>query len=96
MKLSLKIFDEIYAEREYQKKRWGDELDDKYNTPLMWVAYLTQYATKWITGSFLPFDRKVTDSFRSSMIKVATLAIAAVESLDRQREANGKAFYEKE
>jgi len=28
------------------------------------------------------------------MIKVAAIAIAAVASLDRQRAANGKAFYE--
>lgn len=90
------IYDQIKAERAYQKKRWGDELDDKYNTPWMWVAYITAYATRWMIGSFIPLERPVVEKFRDSMIKVAALAVAAVESLDRQRAgAERRAFYEK-
>lgn len=60
----------------------------------MWASYIAQYATRWMAGTFLPLKRDVTNTFRSSMVKVATLAIAAIESVDRQRENNEKTFYE--
>ena len=88
------IFDEIKAERQYQDKRWGHELDDRLNTPFHWVAYITQYATKWMAGTWPPFGRDTTDDFRKMMIKVAAIAVAAIESLDRQRVNKGNAFYE--
>ena len=40
------------------------------------------------------FTTEMTDDFRQRMIQVAALAVAAVESIDRQREENGKTFYE--
>jgi hypothetical protein len=88
------IYKEIVAERTYQKQRWGDEADDTLNTPWMWAAYISQYATKWMAGTFLPLKPDVTDAFRAGMIKVATLAIAAIESVDRQRANKNKTFYE--
>ena len=88
------LIHELELERGYQKDRWGTEADDKLNTPWMWAAYIGQYATKWMRGTFLPLQSSVTNDFRSCMIKVATLAIAAVESIDRQRKQNEKTFYE--
>lgn len=90
----MSIYDEIKAEREYQDKRWGHVVDDTQNTPWMWVAYIAAYATKWMVGTFTPLGAKVGDDFRAKMIKTATIAVAAVESFDRQRAENGKAFYE--
>lgn len=90
----MNIYDEIKQEREYQEAKWGNDLDDNKNTPWMWAAYIGQYATRWMVGSFLPLKTSVTDEFRKCMIKVATLAIAAIESIDRQRENNGSTFYE--
>jgi hypothetical protein len=92
----MSIYDEIRAEREHQQKRWGNEVDDTKNTPWMWAAYIAQYATRWMVGSFMPLGRATTDSFRGAMVKVASIAIAAVESIDRQRAANGSAFYEEQ
>lgn len=88
------IFDEIQKERGYQKDRWGNEADDTQNTPWMWAAYITQYATRWMAGTFLPLGGDVTTTFRNCMVKVACLAVAAIESVDRQRAAKGKTFYE--
>jgi hypothetical protein len=88
------IFAEIENERSYQQDRWGNTVDDTLNTPWMWAAYVCGYATKWMKGTFLPLGRDVTDSFRACMIKTAALCIAAVESIDRQRAANGQTFYE--
>ena len=90
----MSLYDELKAEREYQEAKWGTKVDDTQNTPWMWAAYIGQYATRWMVGSFLPLKRDVTNSFRACMVKVATLAIAAIESIDRQREQHGKTFYE--
>ncbi len=91
-----KIFDEIEAERAYQDGRWGHETDDTMNTPWMWAAYIASYATKWMTGHFLPLRTGTVNAFRISMIKTAAISVAAVESIDRQRARNGRAFYEEE
>ena len=69
------IFEAIEAEREYQQRRWGNEFDHK-NTPNDWIAYLTLYAGKAVT---LPFDAHV---FRTMVLKVATLCVAALEQDD--------------
>lgn len=88
------ILDEIRNERDYQSKKWGNDADDTKNTPFHWVSYIARYATNWMAGTWAPFPRSTTDAFRIAMIKVATIAVAAVESLDRQRSRNGRAFYE--
>lgn len=88
------ILEEINRERTYQQGRWGDSADDSKNTPWQWTAYIAAYATKWMRGSFPPITRDEADDFRAKMIKTAAIAVAAVESLDRQRTANGQAFYE--
>jgi hypothetical protein len=88
------VYDEIRAEREYQTNKWGVEADDTANTPNDWVAYIAHHASRWFKGGFLPVKGGSVDDFRTQMIKTAALAVAAVESLDRQRAANGTAFYE--
>jgi len=89
-----KIFAEVEKERAYQQARWGDTVDDTLNTPWMWAAYIGLYSTKWMAGTFAPLKRDVTDSFRTCMVKVACLAVAAIESVDRQRAKNDQTFYE--
>lgn len=71
-----KIFNVIEKEREYQDKKWGTKFDDK-NTPNDWVAYMTNYLGKSVT---LPWNE---ETFKKNIIKVAALAVAALESLDR-------------
>jgi hypothetical protein len=89
------IYAAIEKERAYQNGKWGVEADDTKNTPWMWVSYITQYATKWMTGLFT-IPTSSADLFRTSMIKTAAICVAAVESLDRQRLASGRAFYEEQ
>lgn len=87
------VYEEIQAERAYQDKKWGHEIDDTKNTPWTWSSYIGQYSTKWMVGTFPPLS-KFVDDFRSKMIKVAAIAVAAVESIDRQRANSSKAFFE--
>ena len=90
----MSVYDEILKERTYQDQKWGHVADDTLNTPWMWASYIANYATKWMAGTFLPLGKNTTDAFRTAMIKVAALAVAAVESVDRQRETQGKPFFE--
>ena len=71
-----RIYKEIDEEREYQDNKWGTENDNK-NTPNDWIAYITAYNGK---AYRYPSDK---DNFRKCMIKVAALAIAAIEACDR-------------
>lgn len=92
-KASGTVYDEIMAEREYQTQKWGTYNDDETNTPWMWASYIAQYATRWMAGTFT-INKDMTTAFRTSMIKVAAIAVAAVESIDRQRTEKGQPFYE--
>jgi hypothetical protein len=87
------IYRQIEDERLYQQHRWGDNADDTKNTPNDWVAYISKHSTRWSPGGFPPYSGETIDKFRKQMIKVAALAVAAIESLERQTENNGKPFY---
>ena len=70
------IFTEIEAERAYQDSKWGIEFDDK-NTINDWVTYLNIYAAA---------ATKIGQSKaaqRAQLLKVATLAVATLETFDR-------------
>lgn len=88
------IFNEIAKEREYQVGRWGNDTDDTVNEPNDFVAYMMAYSTRWFPGGFAPYSPETVDAFRKSMVKTAAIAVAAIESIDRQREEAGHTFYE--
>lgn len=70
------ILQTIKDERAYQDKKWGISFDDK-NTKNDWVTYITMYASQ---------GAKMGESdarFRTMMLKVAALAVAAIEAGDR-------------
>ena len=75
------ILQEIKEEREYQDKRWGGVKHDDQHKPNDWIAFITGYAGRAYDCCMEhPGD---LDDFRESMIKVAALAVAAVEWVDR-------------
>jgi chaperone required for assembly of F1-ATPase len=90
------ILNEITNERLYQEEKWGNTTDDTVNTPNDFVSYIGAYSTKWFPGGFPPYTEETVANFRKSMMKVAALAVAAVESVDRQQAANGRTFYQEE
>lgn len=85
----------IDAERAYQDERWGHVADDTLNSPNDWVAFIAHHSSRWRDGSFAPHPAETVAAFRKQMIKAAALAVAAIESLDRQTEASGAPFYQK-
>lgn len=80
------ILAEVNEEREHQEEKWGSAFDDK-NTVNDFVAYITRYAASAAFDGFssaATFAR--TEHQRQHFVKVAALAVAAIEAIDR----NGK------
>lgn len=74
-----KTLNDIEQERKYQVRAKGytREFDDNDNMPHDWVTYLDEYV--------LRVDSALTPAaYRKSLVKVAALAVAAIESYDRQ------------
>jgi hypothetical protein len=70
------LIDEILKERKYQDEKWGTEFDDK-NTLNDWAAYIGRY-----TGNAISIDSPPKTQ-RKQLLKVATIAVAAVQAFDR-------------
>lgn len=70
------IVQDIVAEREYQEKRgWRDE----FNSAGLFAGYVANYATRWAMPACFNPEKY---GFRACMVKVAALAIAAIEWFD--------------
>lgn len=72
------FFNAVEAERTYQENKWGatDSLNNEYN----WAAYLGAYTNRSLIG--FPGDNPArVEAFKKDMVKVAALALAAVEKL---------------
>jgi len=76
MERRVKIMNDIQAEREYQDRQWGGEDNDDDNTLNDWTNFLFRYTSNAIHA---PSEAEQ----RRQLIKVAALAVAAVESFDR-------------
>ena len=68
------IWAEIQEERERQSKNWGGAQHDDQHTPNDWIAFIAYHAGR---GSY-------RSNFRTQMVKVAALAVAAIEAWDRR------------
>lgn len=78
------IIDDLQAEREYQLQACGwDYGFDARNTRSDWITYIMVYLGKFATWRKAPPEETSLSARRKQLLKVATLAIAAVESLDR-------------
>lgn len=75
------IIDEIVAERQRQKDVVvPDDNFDAANSQGDWVSFVTAYAGRASQRVFR--NKREGQGFRSSMVKVAATAIAAVEAFD--------------
>ncbi len=72
------IFEEINKEREYQDQKWGVEFDDQ-NTLNDWATYINIYLSKAADMS----NKDNPKIQRLHLLKVAALAVAALETFDR-------------
>lgn len=77
------IFDEINAERVTQDSQWGGPSHDDGHTLNEWIAIIVRHVGLAASDG----GDEVAKRFRRQMIRVAALAVAAVESLDRKNSA---------
>ncbi|MFA5023344.1 MAG: hypothetical protein WC523_00105 [Patescibacteria group bacterium] len=74
------IYNEIREERKNQDNKWGGANNDDYHTEETWVVFLVKHL-----GKAMIFANKWDlIIFRKQMIRVAALAVAAIEWCDRK------------
>ena len=69
----------MIAERLYQMEKWGDGFDAN-NTANDWHAYISKYLGKTLITDMSP---ESLEEFRANLVKVITLAMAAIEWSER-------------
>ena len=87
------VFDHIMRVRAVQDRMWGHEIDDTKNDPWRWSTYISHCAVRWMRDPH-KWTREDTDDFYDAMIETAAICAAAAESIVRQRNTNGRTFYE--
>ena len=75
-----RILDEIRRERDRQDEKYGGPDHDDSHYPGDWCLILSKYLGR---ASAETIDAKPDAAFRDNMIKIAAVAIAATQSLDR-------------
>jgi hypothetical protein len=68
----MSIYDEIQTERQRQDVKWGGASHDDTHIANDWANYIIDHA-----------KAACVSDFRTEMIKVAALAVAAIEAADR-------------
>ena len=72
-------YDDIREERAKQDQKWGGASHDDRHGVVDWVSYITHHAVSALADANL-------FTFRRQMVRVAALAVAAIESADRADE----------
>lgn len=78
------IFDEILRERERQDAKWGGQKHDDKHNHLDWVTFVGSHSAASLTLSLAPEVSKGM-WFENQMVRVAALAVAAIQSSRRKR-----------
>ncbi len=71
------VLHDIRYERHRQHEKWGGPRHDDKHGSHDWIAYIMRHAGRAVMW---PFD---ASQFRKQMVRVAALAVAAVEWTDR-------------
>ena len=75
-----RVLQDIHKERDRQDRKWGEQ----NHNPFVWLAILGE---EYGESCKAALESSVDDSiYRKELIEVAAVAIAAVESLDRQED----------
>ncbi len=74
------IYEEIQQERKRQDEQWGGPDHDDRNNQLEWIGIITRHLGKALISSDVPLLSRI------QLIRVAALAVAAVEWIDRKIE----------
>ena len=85
----------LTTSREFEPFRTGcgAKIDDTKNDPWRWTTYISHCAVRWMRDPH-KWTREDTDDFYDAMTETAAICAAAAESVLRQRNKNGRTFYE--
>jgi hypothetical protein len=79
----MRVFGEIHAERERQDEKWGGPAHDDEHDAFEWSRFLQRQAMAGEQAA----HRQLGPEWRKRFVNIAALAIAAIESIDRQSAA---------
>lgn len=74
----MSIYDEIINERAAQDKKWGGPDHDKFHSSHDWISFIVKHL-----GAAVMYPWSAL-TFRKQMVRVAALAVAAIEWCDRR------------
>ena len=80
------IFEEIEQERELQDKQWGGITHDDNHSFSDWIAFIVKHLGKAVLDYKQPAEVR-EGRFRYQMIRIAALAIAAIQATERRVQA---------
>lgn len=87
-----KVVDMIAEERARQDQQWGGPAQDDKHEPLEWMEYIGQQLEKFAKNLIVRGEPYCdTPDARQRFVKVAALAIAALESFERKDAVNAQA-----
>lgn len=75
-----KVIAQVIQERKNQDRQWGGQVNDDKNGRNDWEFYIERQLSM--------LEREQGQGVRQRFIKIAALAVAAVESLDRKANEN--------
>ena len=87
------ILVDITRERLVQDEQWGGHNHDDEHKPEDWEVFIMQHASRLTCGQPGPDHAKTplgayvvgpTKDYRERLVKIAALAVAAIESFDRK------------
>ena len=81
----LRIFQELEFERVRQDRKWGGPEHDDEHSPEDWVRYIADHNQRALAAE----RDGDSDGYRYQLLRIAALAVAALESNDRLLEAEG-------
>lgn len=82
----MSVIEEVQAERERQDEQWGGPDHDDEHSAEKWCDLVYEYLSRaWQTRHLQP-----SDGYRKRMVQVAALAVAAIESHDREIERSSE------
>lgn len=72
---TLEVLAEVSKERRYQDRKWGGPIADDGHTPGEWLGFIREY-----------WRAERGANYRDRLLKIAALAVAAIEAFDRELE----------
>jgi hypothetical protein len=78
----LRALDDILKERDKQDEQWGGPDHDDTHDQWDWLDYIDHQKYRWV---------EVPNRGRETLVKIAALALAAIESIDRKEKSSANA-----